>query len=358
MMFSKRLEAYAKQARARMQGLYTCIPFEHHLPKLSHFVPGIIRGTYYAITAFPNVGKTPLAKFLFVDIPFYHYIKSNQFNLHILFFCLEESKEQFMDSLVSVELYKQHGIKVGMNTLNSFGDILSKDVYDKITKFNEHFADLERVLTVIDNVTTPEGIIKIIQQHAAKRGKFYYDDIELNYEGQLMKAGENYTHYVPNSDKDYTIIVIDHLGLLANNLPGDTTFKTIQRMSNIYLLQECVKSYNFSVCAVHQQAAEGESAEYHKLRQNEASLQTLGDCKLPQRDYQVVFGLNSPWKYNITEYLGLDLAKFGDKVDHFRGLSILKNRYGRPQVRLPLWFTPEAAHFKEITRPVNYKDYV
>jgi hypothetical protein len=357
MIFSQRVRAYYEQAQARIEGRLTYIPFEKHLPIISRFVPGIIKGTYYAITAFPNIGKTPLAKYLFVDIPFEYY-KQNNMNIHILFFCLEESEEQFTDSLVSAEIFKRHGFTVGNTELNSFGSVLKKDTYNKVTELAEHFADLERVLTVVDNVTTPEGIIKIIQRHAATRGRFYNGNVEVEYDGQLMLAGENYTHYEANNESEITIIVIDHLGLLANNRPGDTTFKVIERMSKKYLLQECVKSYKYAVCAVHQQAAEGENAEYAKLRQNETTLQNLGDCKLPQRDYLVVFGLNMPQKYGIVEHNNLDISKFGDKNDRYRSLTILKNRYGRAQVRVPLWFTPEAAHFKEIKRPVNYQDYV
>jgi len=357
MLFNERKLAYKQQALARSKGILTYIPFEEHLKEFSLYVPGILKRTYYAITAFPNVGKTPLAKFLFVEIPFSYYLQ-HDFNLHILFFCLEESKEQFMDSLVAAELYKRNGIQIGLNSLNSYGSTLSKQVYDEIEKLGDYFTDLDRVLTIIDNVTTPEGIIKIIQRHAAQRGTFYFDNTKVEYDGQLMLAGENYTKYVPHNDNEFTIIVIDHVGLLADNLPGDSTFKTISRMSKIYLLQECVKSYQYSVCAVHQQAAEGENAEYNKLRKNEASLQTLGDCKLPQRDYMVALGLDMPTKYGITEHNGLDLTKFKDNASNYRSISILKNRYGRAQIRMPVWFTPEAAHFRKITKPINYNDYV
>ena len=60
MTFRERLTKYKAQREIKLRGGLNCIPFSEFLPELSLFMPGIIKGVYYAITAFTNVGKTPL----------------------------------------------------------------------------------------------------------------------------------------------------------------------------------------------------------------------------------------------------------------------------------------------------------
>ena len=126
------------------------------------------------------------------------------------------------------------------------------------------------------------------------------------------------------------------------------------------MLNECIKLYGYSVCDVHQQSAEGENAEYNKFNKNECSLSTLGDNKIIARNYHVVFALDLPQRYGVTEHGGYKLREFGNHVDRYRSIKVLKNRFGRPQIRKGLWFTPQALQFDELPPPslINYKDYV
>ena len=351
-MLKERLEEYKKQKKEYDTGKLTYIPFSEALPALSNFVPGLIKGTYYAITSFANVGKTPLAKFLFVRLPFYYH-RNKGIKLKIFYFCLEETRSQFIDSFVSAELFRTQGITVDYNQLNSYGTSLDADIIDKIENLADYFTELHKVLTVVHTATTPEDIIRYIDRYAYAHGKFYYENNEV-------EPGEEYTRYVPNDPDEFVIIVVDHINLLLGHLPNDTTFKSIERFSKEYMLGKCIKTYNYIVCSVHQQASEGENVEHAKLRNNEASLATLGDCKLPQRDYMVVFGLNMPQRYGISEHRGYTLSEFGDNRDRYRSIQILKNRYGRSQVYKGLWFTPEAGYFEELPLPrqIKYKDYV
>lgn len=351
-MLKERLREYIRQKQDFDTGILSYIPFGEALPSLSKYVPGLIRGTYYSITSFANVGKTPLAKFMFVRIPFYYY-RTKGIKLKIMYFCLEETGSQFIDSFVSAELYKKHGVLIDYNQLNSYGKSLDSDILDKIKNLNSYFSELEKVLTVVHTATTPEDIIRHINRYAVANGKFFYKETEVTLD-------DEYTHYVPNDPEEFVIIVVDHINLLLGHLPNDTTFKSIERFSKEYMLGKCIKTYNYIVCAVHQQASEGENVEHSKLRNNEASLATLGDCKLPQRDYLVVFGLNMPQRYGISEHRGYKLTEFGDSRDRYRSIQILKNRFGRSQVYKGMWFTPEAGYFEELPLPneINYESYV
>jgi len=352
-MLDKRILQYKNSIEVAKSGGLNCIPFKEFLPRLSKHLIGIVKSTYYCVTSYTNVGKTPLTKFLFVRIPFYYYTKyrktSNAFKLKILYFCLEETKEQFIDSLVIAELSDKYNITVDYNQLNSLDTPLDSTILSKIEELRGYFNGLASVLEIFAGVSTPEGIMSIIRQHAARHGKFYSKDVEV-------EPGEEFDSYVSNND--YTIIIVDHLNLLHSTDKTSDLRKCMGRMSSEYLLGECIKYYGYSVCAVHQQAAEGESAEYNKFNKNECSLSTLGDNKAIARDYMVVIALDMPQRYGITEHNRYDLKKFGDRSDCYRSLTILKNRFGRARVRVGTWFT--YSWFEELPNPqtINYANYV
>ena len=351
-MLDQRIKEYKESIDIINRGGINCIPFKEFLPRLSKHLIGIVKSTYYCITSYTNVGKTPLAKFLFVRIPFYYYTKykktKNSFKLRILYFCLEETKSQFIDSLVIAELYERYNITIDYNQLNSLDSPLDNAILLKIEELRGYFNELASILEIIAGVSSPEGIISIIRQHAARHGKFFY-------KGNEVEPGEEFDEYVSNND--HTIIVIDHLNLLNSTDRSLDLRRAMSKMSSEYLLGECIKHYGYSVCAVHQQSAEGESAEYNKFNKNECSLTTLGDNKAIARDYMVVLALDMPQRYGITEHNRYDLRKFKDRSDCYRSLTILKNRFGRARVRVSAWFTN--TWFEELPNPdtINYANY-
>ena len=102
-----------------LSGKVNCIPFK--LPRLQKFVPGLEPRTYTILTASSGVGKSKLAKLLYV-IRAYDYIRENPdcgIKLKIFYFCLEEYREIFMQSLIIHRLYSLYGKRVDIKVLNS-----------------------------------------------------------------------------------------------------------------------------------------------------------------------------------------------------------------------------------------------
>ena len=60
------------------EGYYNCIPFSG-MERLERHIPGIEQDTYYLLTASSGVGKSKLARSLFIHNP-YQYIKNNTQN--------------------------------------------------------------------------------------------------------------------------------------------------------------------------------------------------------------------------------------------------------------------------------------
>jgi hypothetical protein len=357
MTFRERLTKYKAQREIKLRGGLNCIPFSEFLPELSLFMPGIIKGVYYAITAFTNVGKTPLVKSLFVNIPYYYYKvlqnTPNRFKLKILYFCLEETKDQFIDSLVLSELYSRYNISLDINDLNSISAPIDTETLKKLASFEAYFNEMFEVLTVIDTVTSTAGIMDVIKRYAYSNGTVYNDEGE---EAELDKQG---AYYVPNDPSEHVIIITDHVNILSVEGQNDSLHKAIHRHSTKNMLHKCIRMFNYTVVDVHQQAAEGESAEYNKFNRNECSLTTLGDNKMVARNYMVVIALDMPQRYGVTEHAGYKLGEFGNRADRYRSIKLLKNRYGRSGIRKGVWFTPQAMEFQELpnSKLIDYKQY-
>lgn len=332
MLFRSRLNSYKENKRRLETGGINCIPFKHHLPRLSQAVPGIMKEQFYCITSFSNVGKTPLAKFLFVKIPFYYFLKG--YDIKILYFALEESREQFLDSLIAAEL-NELGIAIDTDQLNSISNPIDNNTLTKVEQLEGLFTKLDKCLTVISHLKTPSEIYNYILKFAKTRGKFLLDG---------EPATDKFDEYVPNNPNEFCIVVIDHINEMTD---GNKDKRIVledhnSNMMNVYTLLKYIP------CNVHQQAAEGENEKYSHFTKNEPSLTTLGDNKALQRQYTLVFGLSVPQRYgriDLPEYkikLNTDLL-----LDYFRGLTILKNRRGR-LVKCPLRLYPNHLKFTEL----------
>jgi len=93
------------------------------------------------------------------------------------------------------------------------------------------------------------------------------------------------------------------------------------------------------------------------------SLDGLGDNKKTQRNVDIVLGLFSPARYNITNYpIG-----YGDSAssyainrmgDAYRELSILANRSGGGLHSVDLYFDGAVNYFKELPTTLGERDYI
>jgi hypothetical protein len=315
-------------------------------------------------------GKTQLAKFMFVNTP-YKFIKEHPesgIKLKILYFALEESKEEFMYSLISNRLKEKYNISVSVTTLQSFSaEGLSNDILHKIVECRDYFSELETCLEVIDGISNPTGIYKYVKEYSYKHGThYYYNYKEDKKKEHLVKESdisdkENwaYANYIPNNPEEYVIVICDHLSLLATESGATTLHESMSRMSAEYARKNITKHFKYIFVGVQQQSSDKEKLQFtttgRSIEQKlEPSLDGLGDNKLTQRDALVVLGLFAPDRYQIKNYLGYNVDRLRD---HFRTLIILKNRIGRPNLRLGLYFDGETNTFKELPSIMTDNDY-
>lgn len=343
--FKKRLDNYKKVRIDKLENKILYIPFKPYLPRFSNIIHGLSRESYWIVTADTNVGKTPFVKDLFINIPIDFVLKNKGLNLKILYFALEESSEAFIDKLVANTYSIKYKESMSADLLNGISErCLTNHELNKLESIDQDLETKLSFIQIIDNLENVDSIIKYINTFALSRGT-------ISEEG-----------YIPNDLNEFVIVIVDHVNLLEG-----TNMKRTDAMSiwGSYCLHTIVKKYKYCLCNIQQQSAETAGLEAAKITNNEASRAGLGDNKSLARDAHVIIGLNNPNKQHATSN---KFSIFGYPSDimvkqYIRYINIIKNRFGPPDGRMPLEFSPSFGTFREYPLPknltnINFTNYV
>lgn len=343
------------------KGYFNCIPFMG-MERLERFLPGIEQDTYYLITASSGVGKSKFARYLFIHNP-YEYIKNNpetDIKLTIKYFSLEESKEKIILAEISKYLFTRYGYNISVKQLQSRGrfNTISEEVLSKIKEAEKYVEEFLETVEIIDTIRNPTGIYKYMRDYALTIGNYYHHDgTPFTSKEQLeVSEGTNETYkkisyYKKDHSKHYVIVLVDHISLLHGE-SGLTQWQTMSKYSSDYCLRMRDR-FGFIPVNVQQQASDKERVETNYKGETvesklEPSLDGLGDNKTTQRDANVILGLFAPDRYGITSHNSYDINIFKDR---YRQMSILKDRDGVANKKLPLFFNGAVDFFKELPRP-------
>lgn len=364
-LFQTTLDDLKKKKEIREKGGYNCIPFP--FKRLTAYLPGIIKGVQYIVTANSGVGKTKLTKFLFVYSA-YKFVKENPesgISLKIHYFALEESKEEFMYALICHYLYDFHQLEYSPIELKSIdsGDemLVTDELISKIEESKEFFEELEEILEIVDHISNPTGIYKHIRAYAHSVGTFFrYERDENDKKTKNLKKVETirglsdgWDEYTENDENHYVINIVDHISLLHPE--GKTLHEIMTKWSAAYARKSITKKFKQIVVSVQQQASDKEKVQYtfkgdsieSKL---EPSLDGLGDNKMTQRDALVVIGLFNPARYNIASHEGYNVLSYREC---YSSMTILKNRLGSSNLKVPLFFHGQVDFFQEMPKLDN-----
>lgn len=346
------------------EGYYNCIPFTG-MERLERYIPGIEQDTYYLLTASSGVGKSKLARSLFIHNP-YQYIKNNPesgVKLTVKYFSLEESKKKIILSEISKYLHSEYGISISIKQLQSRGrfNTISSEILEKVKEAEAYVEEFLETVEIIDSIRNPTGIYKHMRNYAMEVGNYY--DVNnrpfTDEERRQVTMGEGNTYkkisyYKKDHPKHYVIVLVDHISLLDTESDDGlrlTPWQTMSKWSSDYCLRLRDK-FGFIPVNVQQQASAKEQVEYNYKGNTieeklEPSLEGLGDNKTTQRDANIVLGLFAPDRYNIEQHNGYDITFFRDR---YRSMSILKDRDGIANKKLPLFFDGAVDFFKELPK--------
>lgn len=347
MLFERTLSSIERNKQVKEEGGFNCIPFE--LPRFEGILPGIMKSRMYTITASSGVGKSKFTKKKFVVDP-YDFVmeQDSDLDLKVFYFALEESAENFINSMIVNKLYEEHDIYTDVNTVMSVskGTILPEEVIDKIKEMRSYFEAFEDKVEVIEGSNNPYGIYKRMREYAEDNGTLHTKRVKDHITGELKDVPD---HYEPNNPDEYVIGVVDHISLLSTERAYPTIHEAIQKLSSDYFVS-LKNRFGHTIVNVQQQAAESEKKEFTNRGEAiqeklEPTLDGLAENKKTARDTSVALGLFAPNRYGIEYHAGYDVRKLQDK---YRSLSILKNSDGLSDARLGLYFDGATNYFKEL----------
>tara|TARA_R110002020_G_scaffold85441_3_gene210906 strand:+ start:399 stop:1223 length:825 start_codon:yes stop_codon:yes gene_type:complete len=271
---------------------------------------------------------------------------------------------------------EEYNINISVTELQSLGDThLSDHVLSKIRECREYFTELSESLEVVDSISNPTGIYKYVKKYSRQNGTHYYYDFETDKDkkrviteeqrnnlGEFKRSKYAYSHYTPNDPNEYVIVITDHLSLLQTEAGASTLHESMTRMSAEYARKNITKHFKYVFVGIQQQSSDKEKLQFTNTGSSidqklEPSLDGLGDNKLTQRDALVILGLFAPDRYGIKQHLGYNVSKLRD---NYRCLIVLKNRIGKPNLKLGLYFNGMTNYFEElpsIMTDQNYENY-
>jgi len=350
------------------EGYFNCIPFIG-MERLERYLPGIEQDTYYILTASSGVGKSKLARYLFIHNPL-QFVKNHpesDIKLTIKYFSLEESKKKIILSEISKYLFTKYGLSISPKQLQSRGkyNTIDADTIAKMKDAEDYVNDFLKTVDIIDTIKNPTGIYKYMRDYALTVGTYYdkhgvpLTKDEVKRVVDAKPGDETYkkvSYYKKYDPKHYVIILVDHISLLQPEaLQGggmQTQWQAMHKFSSQYCLHFRDK-FGFIPVVVQQQASDKERVEVNYKgntidQKLEPSLDGLGDNKTTQRDANVILGLFAPNRYGIKDHGGYDITFFKDR---YRCVSILKDRDGEANIKVPLFFNGAVDYFKELPRP-------
>lgn len=330
-----------------LSGKFNCIPFA--LDRFSEYAPGIIKGNLDAISANSGIGKTTIAKYLYVFSAIEFAIKQ-KLDLKIIYFALEESEEQFDYSLLSYLSKKKLNLRYNIVDFEAFNGVISNTDMLKIDGLKSTFEEYKSYIRLIDNVYNSYGLYATVREFARERGTFYMNDVKLT--GNTTVKNESWNRYVPNNPEEFVIVVSDHISDLSYNKDESSLSDAINNWTR-YQRHYICKRFNYNCCAIQQQAAAQESLDNFRANKLKPSLNGLADNKLTGRSYLNVYGLFSPDRHEIRNYEGYETSPY------FRVLTVVKQRYGHIGAELPIFFDGKVGYARTmplLTDTINLRN--
>lgn len=365
--FIKRYEEYELIRDNVAIGKPEGIPLTNILPHLSRFLPGVVKSKMYMVTAASGWSKTQFTKAIFVTgtIDWIDKHPNCDIDLKILYFALEESHDEFVDSLVIHYIQKEYGIYIPLRKLRGNSETpLSVQELDLVKHVRPHIIDKYiSKITFIDHEYDPDGMYAIASDYLNDLAKVTYENVVCNYMDENLeekvynkKVIKDVKYHNPNT---HVIVIADHLNLMEHS---NGLKYAMERWSSHYCKSIITKQWNWTVINVVQQnMLSSEKAYDYKNQLNvdktRPTTDGLGDSKIIGRDHHVIIGIYNPSHYATIGYYNdynINYSKDG-LYNYFRSATLLKNRLGDSGHEENLFFNGNACIFLPLPKDRDSK---
>ena len=121
-----------------------------------------------------------------------------------MYFALEESKEEFMHSMICNRIKKKHNILIDPLELTSMYEenSVSNDLLKMIEDEQPYFEKFNERVDIIDSISNPYGIYKYIRNYSRANGTHFY------YNFKTDKDKESMTMAVKTTRNNINVIIL------------------------------------------------------------------------------------------------------------------------------------------------------
>jgi len=312
------------------------------LPKLDLLTYGVQRKWLSVIAGDSGSGKSSMAFYTYVYSPFMQHIQDPSINVNFLLFSFEMSAEVLFAKLLSVYIYETYGEIVSYDEILSLTGKCSDAHFKLIQDSIPWLEKLEARCEIVDKPITAKGLYAVCKEWSQKFGTYK----ETGTVGEYTK-----TEYIPKDPKQYLIVVVDHIKLLATS-NGHTAKQEIDEACDylIHFRNKC----SFTEIIVQQLNRNFKSMERRQNGFELLQLDDLSDSSGPAQAAETVLGIYHPFREKRTHCEKYDIRQLKDR---FRLLQILKNRFGLADKSIGVNFFGEINYWKDLPLPQDITDY-
>jgi len=329
-----------------LEGKINYLPFKP-LGNFTSIFPGLMREEVTCFTGAPASSKTTFAKKLVVHDGVEWAIKNNK-NFHIVFFGLEESKSQFLYSMLSYQGFLMRNLQYNIKDFLSIGRTIDINDLPKIKEVEKRVEKMLPYITYIDNVYNSYGMWVAIRNFASQRGTFYYQ--EKPVVGKISQDN-SWDSYIPNDPEEFIVIVFDNLSFVKSQKDEKDQAEAIWNVVE-YLRAYAANKLRYSVVIIHHQNADLENTDNRKQQTILPTEAGLAINKQVSRSYLNLIGIANPNKVNsagsqpiIQIWDGHNLKVFGN---YLRTINFIKSRFGESDVKDTVFFGGRTGWFETI----------
>ena len=312
--------------------------------RLNRYI-GIRKSMYFLVGGLTGSGKTSFIDDAFVLNPFDWYISHSdpKIKLRIIYRSMERTRVYKLAKWVSRKIFLDHGIIIPVTKLLGWTDKMTHDEHDLFLMYEDYMGRMDEVITIIDGPENPVGIAKELKAHALQHGR-------------IEQVDEYNKRYFPNNEREITLVIIDHIGLLKTTKDQTTKKQAIDKMSDE--LRFARDFYGYTPVVVSQFNRDISNPIRIKNGDVEPQLEDFAESSQTQNDADVVLALFDPMRYKVADPSGYNLDKLKDEYGgkYFRSLRLIKNSYGEDDVRIGLGFMGQIGMFKELPRRKDMTD--
>lgn len=347
-LFNQSLNDIKRRKNRKSRGLHNTIPVG--LERFGEFYPGVEQESLTIVAADTKGGKTKFTKQLYVHdvIDFVLSPRAGDITAEIFYFCLEESKIKFMQTLQIYRLFKKHGIRRGIKELHSKWEELSDRELELLENDREFFEFVEQHVHVIDDIHHPYGMYMHMIGWLEQNGETIKKTVTREKDGQMQELNV-FDYYVPTDPNKYVIVIVDHAAKAVQK--GLTQHETMAELSNYFM--KLRDRYMVAAVIVQQLAISSLGRLYTNkgdkiIESVEPSIDKLGNNKELARDADNIFFLFGPSLYKIENYESYDINRLGN---HFRALIVGRARDMDDGIFVPMFFDGKTGVYEELPKP-------